>query len=503
MNQQLNEDRIRLIFGLKVRQLRLEKEMSLQDVADKTDLSISYLNEIEKGKKYPKADKIFALSKAFDVPYDFLVSLKLTKKLAPLGDILESGLLDEIPLDFFGVDSQKLIELIAASPAKVSAFLSTYIDMARNYDLNKEQFFSAALRSFQELNENYFKDIEEAVLACYTELGFDVQQPLSYEEIKNALTEKYETAIEEKDFSELSELNTFRTLYVPQLRKLMVNKELSEDQKKFILAKELGYHFLQLPLNERTYFYQDWVNTHSFEQALINFKASYFAGALLLPEKPLVQELKHFFDQKVFPEAYLRGLLEKWQATPETLMYRFTNLLPRHFGLNKLFFLKFHQEEDSHKYHLSKELHLNHKHSPHGNEKGEHYCRRWQSIRIFDSVNENPGAYFIGAQKSVYYDSKDEYLVLTFGRQTLKKPWSNVSINIGIELQPESKRKIKWLNDAAIRSQLVNVTCERCSINNCQERVAAPVIQEKKLQIDRVKEMITKVNNGDISFLKM
>jgi len=498
MNTQLNEERIRLIFGLKVRQLRMEKELSLQELAEKTELSISYLNEIEKGKKYPKADKIFALSKALDAPYDFLVSLKLTKKLAPLGDILESGLLDEIPLDFFGVDSQKLIELIAASPAKVSAFLSTYIDMARNFDLNKEQFFSAALRSFQELNENYFKEIEEAVVQCYENLGWNSQAPLTCEQLKNVLSENYGATIEEKDFTEWTDLKSFRTFFIPNTKTLIINQELSEDQKKFILAKELGYYFLELPLNQRTYFFQDWVNTTSFDQALINFKASYFAGALLLPEKPLVQELKYFFDQKSFPEDYLRSLLEKWHATPETLMYRFTNLLPKHFGLNKLFFLKFHQEENSHKYHLSKELHLNHKHSPHGNEKGEHYCRRWQSIRIFDLVNSNPGAYFIGAQKSVYYDSKDEYLVLTFGRQTLKTPWSNVSINIGIELQPESKRKIKWLNDSAIRNQLVNVTCERCSINNCQERVAPPTIQEKKNQIERVKELISKVELGEL-----
>ncbi|MCD8540807.1 MAG: helix-turn-helix domain-containing protein, partial [Leadbetterella sp.] len=55
-------DPIRLIFGLKLKQFRLEKGWSLQELSDRSDISPSYLNEIEKGKKYPKTDKIFDLS---------------------------------------------------------------------------------------------------------------------------------------------------------------------------------------------------------------------------------------------------------------------------------------------------------------------------------------------------------------------------------------------------------------------------------------------------------
>jgi XRE family transcriptional regulator, fatty acid utilization regulator len=58
----VNSDKVKIIFGLKIRQLRLDKKLSLSEVAEKSNLSISYLNEIEKGKKYPKTDKIMALS---------------------------------------------------------------------------------------------------------------------------------------------------------------------------------------------------------------------------------------------------------------------------------------------------------------------------------------------------------------------------------------------------------------------------------------------------------
>ena len=81
-------------------------------------LSKSYLNEIEKGKKYPKPDKIAILSEKLDVPYDQFVSLKLDKNLAPIGDILKSKILKEIPLDLFGIKESNLIEIIANAPAK-------------------------------------------------------------------------------------------------------------------------------------------------------------------------------------------------------------------------------------------------------------------------------------------------------------------------------------------------------------------------------------------------
>ena len=44
-------DFIKTVFGLKLRQQRQKRNWSLQDLADKTKLSKSYLNEIENGKK--------------------------------------------------------------------------------------------------------------------------------------------------------------------------------------------------------------------------------------------------------------------------------------------------------------------------------------------------------------------------------------------------------------------------------------------------------------------
>ena len=64
-------DTVKLIFGLKVQQLRKERQLSYQQLSEKTKLAISYLHNIEKGKKYPKADKIMALADALDSDYNY------------------------------------------------------------------------------------------------------------------------------------------------------------------------------------------------------------------------------------------------------------------------------------------------------------------------------------------------------------------------------------------------------------------------------------------------
>ena len=149
-------DFIKTVFGLKLRQQRQKKDWSLQDLADKTKLSKSYLNEIENGKKYPKHDKILQLAEVLNCKFDDLVSTKLDKNLAPFGELLQSDFFKEIPLDLFGINKNTLINIISEAPKQITAFINTLIEISQNYNLGKERFYFAVLRSFQELHDNYF-----------------------------------------------------------------------------------------------------------------------------------------------------------------------------------------------------------------------------------------------------------------------------------------------------------------------------------------------------------
>ena len=81
----------KIIFGLKVKQLRQGKGLSFSDLAKAANMSVSYLNEIEKGKKYPKDDKINALAAVLGVSFEGLTSPELDKSLAPVSELLKSN----------------------------------------------------------------------------------------------------------------------------------------------------------------------------------------------------------------------------------------------------------------------------------------------------------------------------------------------------------------------------------------------------------------------------
>ncbi|MEW6735781.1 MAG: helix-turn-helix transcriptional regulator, partial [Acidobacteriota bacterium] len=92
-----------VIFGMKLKKFREGQGMSLTDFAVRCDLSPSYVTEIERGKKYPKTEKIVRMAEVLGRNYDELVSLKLSPELAPLENFLSSPILKDFPFHFFGI----------------------------------------------------------------------------------------------------------------------------------------------------------------------------------------------------------------------------------------------------------------------------------------------------------------------------------------------------------------------------------------------------------------
>jgi transcriptional regulator with XRE-family HTH domain len=80
----MSVDLVHTIFGMKVRQARSEAGLTLSEFAAQCELSPSYMTEIEKGRKYPRADKIMKMGEVLGKDYDDLVSIKLGPSLAYL-----------------------------------------------------------------------------------------------------------------------------------------------------------------------------------------------------------------------------------------------------------------------------------------------------------------------------------------------------------------------------------------------------------------------------------
>jgi len=478
-----------------MRQLRLDKKLSVSELANKAGLSVSYVTEIEKGRKYPKADKISALAAAMDVDYDTLVSLKLSKKLEPISDLLRSKFLTEIPLELFGIDPSDLLELLAEAPAKVSAMIRTFMDIALSYNMSVERLYQTMLRSYQEMHDNYFPEIEsdaDRFLVAFAGQGQMVSETL----LVNLLKTQYGTKIDSFDPLAQPDLMSLRSVYRPESTTLFLNAGLSPEQRVFILAREVGFQFLALKNRPYTY---SWVEAESFEQILNNYKASYFAGAILIRRDAIIEKITALFAQDSWDNDRFLALIHEFGSTPERFFYRLSNILPSHFGIDQLFFYRFNHTAGQTTFQLTKEMHLSRQQGPR-RIADEHFCRRWIALTILQELSflqQNKGSdeTLCRAQLSEYADSGLQYLIISVAHPFQAATQQNMSVSMCFAMNDTLKSKVKFLqtNPASAPFRVVNDACERCSLFDCRERVAAPTVLQKKRQFASMKQAMGKL----------
>jgi transcriptional regulator with XRE-family HTH domain len=270
----MNSDDLRLILGVKLKQLRQEKGYTLKEFAEKANLSFSYLSEIEAGKKYPKPEKIIELAKALNIAVDELISTKVDDRLNSLTALLDSPLIREFPFQFFGIAPREVVHLITHSPQEAGALIRTFLEVGQSYDVRVEQFLFAALRSYQKMHHNYFEDLENAAAAFIAEHRWPAKPAISLKRLKTVLTQEYGCILDDAALHHYPELRGFRSIWLDgKSPRLLLNPKLLPAQKAFILGREIGYHYLGLKERAVT---SSWLKVESFAQVLNNFKARIF-----------------------------------------------------------------------------------------------------------------------------------------------------------------------------------------------------------------------------------
>lgn len=466
----------KLILGLKVKHLRTQKGYSFSKLSEITGLSGSYLNEIEKGKKFPKEDKLKKLATALEVPYKDLTSPQLTGNMAPLAALLKSNFLNELPLDLFGIELNKVVEIIANSPAKVGAFISALVELSRTYQMKETNFYFLALRAYQEMNLNYFPELESAADKFIAKYKLPIGTPVTARFLEDILTDKFNYKVDRNTLQQKIELKDVRSIVNNKKKIIYLNPRLNEMQQTYQLGKELGFQYLNLSKRQHS---SAMFKVNSFEEVLNNFKAAYFSVCILINKESLLVDLTTWFKQKTLDPVFLLNISKKYRATSSVLFQRF-NVLPQYFGIQKIFYLqaKHYPERDA--FELQKELHLSKKHLPHANLIAEHYCRRWLGISSLNMLKAHPEVPEIyQMQRSKYIGTEDEYLVLTNARKSNSGLQTNTSVSIGMLLDENAKKTIQFINDKNIIRKDVNITCERCPVADCKERVKPPLIIEK------------------------
>ena len=480
----LDPDHLRRVLGLKLRNFRHEKELGLKDLAARSGLSVSYLSEIEKGKKFPKPDKLLQLAQGLEVPYEALVSTQLEGELAPMQDLLESPFLREFPFQQYGINSEAIFGLVAdvSSRGKRSeALVHTALEIGRVYQMEVEHFLLAALRSYQRLHGNRFDDIEVAARQFREEQGWEDDHVPTYDELADCLRGQHGYVVDTEALQASEHLSGTRAVTVEGWPpRLLLNDRLLSSQKAFMVGREIGYQ--RLELTERSMISPP-LRVTSYDQVIDDFMAAYFSGAVMIPEDALRGDLETLFAQPKWSETDFLGLLERYQVTPETFFYRLSQVLPTHFGLRELFFLRFSYEPEGKGFRLTKVLNMSSLKFPIGAQQREHFCRRLPGLRLLKGAmpeGESPVPPRVAVQRSKFLQDGDEYLVISVSRPLSLTDDSHTSISLGWKLDARAKRRVAFVNDEAIERCDVHLSCERCPLaaEQCDERGAPPRLLE-------------------------
>jgi transcriptional regulator with XRE-family HTH domain len=491
-------DSLRFILGLKLRALRQEHDASLQQVADASGLSISYLSEIEKGKKYPTPGRLMDLAGALGIPYDDLVSLRVGDDLAPLKQVFGSDFVQEFPFELFGLRPQDLFGLVSDEPDRAAALIRTLLEIGRTYDVQVEHFLFAALRSYQQMHGNHFADIEETAQDFRQAQDWEALPPPEASVLRGFLEDDLGYAIDTERLRGHADLGGFRSVFVERKEPtLLVNGDLMDRQRAFLFAREIGHHALGLS-GERTAT-SSWLGGATFEQALNNFKASYFAGALLMDADVFSEKMRTFFARERWDGDAFLGCVEDFRATPEMFYYRLTELAPERFGLHDLYFLRFYSEGGTDPFRLNKVLNPSSAPVPHGLGLDEHYCQRWPSIKLLKRLGrENaagaaPTQTAVQAQRQHFLNDDTDFFVLSTARPLALQPGTLSCVSIGFLMDDAFHRTVRFADDENVAAADVNLTCERCPLApaECLDRAAAPVLHERRKRQERQEAALT------------
>lgn len=475
----------RILLGLKVKLLRQQAGLSFAELADKTGLSSSYLNEIEKGKKHPRPEKLRLLAQALGVLTTRLTDPDPGPHLAPVAALLRSDFLNEIPLELFGFDLSRIADMLVSAPTRVNAFISSLVELAQHHALGANHFYLNTMRAYQELHNNYFPEWEQQAHTCREAFGLH-GYPLDPASLMQVLQTHWGVTVVEGGLAGYPELRHLRSVYQPSKRTLLLNPDIRRDQLLFQLCKEIGFQYMRLEPRPMA---STVLEVSGFQEVLHNFRAGYFAVALLMDEHVFMQKLAAAFQKPTFDHRVMLDWMREFEVGPNLLIQRF-NVITGHWGLDQVFYHKLVWQAG--RWTMDKELHLHRLDRRYAGRSDEHYCRRWLSSRLIETLQRDPTqSTLTGMARVRYPDGDTPWLCL--GIAHTAGPDRIEGQMIGVALREESLERIRFHADPGIPDYDTGLTCERCPIDDCRDRVAPPLKLEEKKRRQRIRETLRKL----------
>jgi XRE family transcriptional regulator, fatty acid utilization regulator len=408
---------LRYILAFKMRSFRRRNGRSLTEIARGAGISVSYLSEIENGRKFPKPEKLVQLASILGVGYEELVSPRLSGGLDALGTLFQSEFLARFPFDLFGMQAGDLLGIIPDDPITAAAFVETLLEIGQSNEMQVGRSLFTALCAYQRLNANYFPDLEAAATEYRRARGWPVGQPLE-RPLREVLEAEHGYSIDDATLASVDALSTRRSVHVEgDSPRLLLNPKLAPSQRAFAYAREIA--FRELGLSHLRSPAWPAIRIDSFEQMLADFKASYFAGALLIDGDAFAGATEAFLAQDRWNPASYSDLMARFSASAAMVAHRLIQILPGRLDLKRMYFMRFRSRVGTGGHEMKKLLNMTGTGVPRSIGPSEHYCSRWATTRLLQNVagagwDGGAQAYpLISARKARFVPEDVEFFVVS------------------------------------------------------------------------------------------
>ena len=352
-----------LTIGRRIRQLRLERGMTVVALGAAIDRAPSQVSVIERGKRELKVAELQRIAKVLGTNLDALLApeplsrrheLEIALERAQRGPLYRSLDLPSLPIR--KSLSDEAIETILRLHGELEQ-----LHVRRAATPEEARRANTVLRAEQRRRDNYYEELE--VVAAELLLAIDHRGgPLS-QRATSALAAHLGFALHY-----VNDLpSTTRSITDHRHRRIYLPVHQTGTDPRSALLQALAAHVLGQPEPSD---YGDLLRQR--------VETNYLAGALLVPERSAADFL---VAAKAARELSVEDLRDHFAVSYETAAHRFTNLATRHLGI-PVHFLKAHASGVISKAYENDDVQF--PTDPLGSVEGQRVCRSWSARQVFE-----------------------------------------------------------------------------------------------------------------------
>jgi len=461
-------------IGSKIRKERRSRGLSQSELSKKLNISPSYLNLIESGRRTITVPLLIKIGNELGLSLKDLTLESNKRVLSDIMEVLSNDIFDDLDItnqettEFIN-SNQNIAKALLVLNDSYKSFKEDMQNRLESMDINStivenpKRLPVEIVSDFLQDNKNYFHSIELSAEILREKIGLDIGPNIgSGLKLTNYLNSKHKIDVEIVPASE--ELKSVRQ-YDAANKKFQLSEMLTYTTRNFHLAYQVSYLEAEDVIDK--IIDENHIESAEVIPLLKISLLNYFAAAMMMPYENFLNNAKLYkYDIEI--------LMHHYACSFEQVTHRLTNMQrPGNTGV------PFHFLKTDIAGNVSKRFSLSGIHIPrHGGS-----CPRWNVYTAF----VNPGK--IHPQISRMPDGKVYFCIARAFEKGIEKhgmPKSFVSIGLGCDIQYAKEVVYSEgmdLNNKKLQTP-IGVSCRICPRVECQQRAFPPLDKELKLDIN-------------------